>query len=160
MSEVVEMKELLTYIVENLVSEPDAIAITERCDGDNVTSRCAVVAPEIWVALSVARSHRKGNPHTHESGRQSREQAQRSIFSTEPARIAPKVNHFRNGKPVPSGAGFFEKIAAARRFFFSAIKREKANCVMITSSVRCFRCRSATGACASFSQPFSGQISD
>ena len=34
---VVEMKELLTYIVKNLVSEPDAIAITEEIDGDNVT---------------------------------------------------------------------------------------------------------------------------
>ena len=31
------MKELLTYIVKNLVSEPDAIAITEEIDGDNVT---------------------------------------------------------------------------------------------------------------------------
>ena len=30
------MKELLTYIVKNLVSEPDAIAITEEIDGDNV----------------------------------------------------------------------------------------------------------------------------
>ena len=30
------MKELLTYIVKNLVSEPDAIAITEESDGDNV----------------------------------------------------------------------------------------------------------------------------
>ena len=37
MSEVVEMKELLSYIVKNLVSEPDAIAITEEIDGDNVT---------------------------------------------------------------------------------------------------------------------------
>lgn len=37
LSEVVEMKELLTYIVKNLVSEPDAIAITEEIDGDNVT---------------------------------------------------------------------------------------------------------------------------
>ena len=31
------MKELLAYIVKNLVSEPDAIAITEEIDGDNVT---------------------------------------------------------------------------------------------------------------------------
>lgn len=30
------MKELLTYIVKNLVTEPDAIAITETLDGDNV----------------------------------------------------------------------------------------------------------------------------
>ena len=36
MSEVVEMKELLTYIVENLVSDPAAIAITEEIDGDNI----------------------------------------------------------------------------------------------------------------------------
>ena len=28
------MKELLAYIVKNLVSEPDAIAITEEIDGD------------------------------------------------------------------------------------------------------------------------------
>lgn len=45
MSEVVEMKELLTYIVKNLVSEPDAIAITEEVDGDNVTFSLRV-APE------------------------------------------------------------------------------------------------------------------
>ena len=31
------MKELLTYIVENLVSDPAAIAITEEIDGDNIT---------------------------------------------------------------------------------------------------------------------------
>ena len=31
------MKELLAYIVKNLVSEPDAIAITEEIDGDNIT---------------------------------------------------------------------------------------------------------------------------
>ncbi len=31
------MKELLTYVVKNLVSEPDAIAITEEIDGDNIT---------------------------------------------------------------------------------------------------------------------------
>ena len=37
LSEVVEMKELLTYIVENLVSDPAAIAITEEIDGDNIT---------------------------------------------------------------------------------------------------------------------------
>ena len=37
LSEANEMKELLTYIVKNLVSEPDAIAITEEIDGDNVT---------------------------------------------------------------------------------------------------------------------------
>lgn len=37
MSEVMEMKELLTYIVASLVSEPDAISITESTDGDEVT---------------------------------------------------------------------------------------------------------------------------
>lgn len=31
------MKELLTYIVKNLVTEPDAIAITESAQGDEVT---------------------------------------------------------------------------------------------------------------------------
>lgn len=30
------MKELLTYIVKNLVTEPDAIAITETIEGDEV----------------------------------------------------------------------------------------------------------------------------
>ena len=30
-------QELLTYIVENLVSDPAAIAITEEIDGDNIT---------------------------------------------------------------------------------------------------------------------------
>ncbi len=37
MSEVMDMKELLTYIVANLVSEPDAISITESAEGDEVT---------------------------------------------------------------------------------------------------------------------------
>ncbi len=32
-----DMKELLTYIVANLVSEPDAISITESVQGDEVT---------------------------------------------------------------------------------------------------------------------------
>ena len=32
-----DMKELLTYIVANLVSEPDAISITESAEGDEVT---------------------------------------------------------------------------------------------------------------------------
>jgi len=31
------MKELLAYIVRNLVSEPDEVVITEELDGDNVT---------------------------------------------------------------------------------------------------------------------------
>ena len=51
------MKELLTYIVKNLVSEPDAIAITEEIDGDNVTYSL----PGIWAASSAgtAASQRK-----------------------------------------------------------------------------------------------------
>ena len=32
--EVVDMKELLTYIVANLVSDPDAISIEEKVNGD------------------------------------------------------------------------------------------------------------------------------
>ena len=40
MSEVVEMKELLTYIVENLVSDPAAIAITEEIDGEIGRASC------------------------------------------------------------------------------------------------------------------------
>lgn len=31
------MKELLTYIVSNLVTEPDAISITETVNGDEIT---------------------------------------------------------------------------------------------------------------------------
>ena len=40
-----EMKELLTYIVANLVSQPDAISITESIEGDEVTYALHV-APE------------------------------------------------------------------------------------------------------------------
>ncbi len=40
-----DMKELLTYIVANLVSEPDAISITESIEGDEVTYALHV-APE------------------------------------------------------------------------------------------------------------------
>ncbi len=39
------MKELLTYIVANLVSDPDAISITESIEGDEVTYALHV-APE------------------------------------------------------------------------------------------------------------------
>ncbi|MBS5143915.1 MAG: KH domain-containing protein [Butyricicoccus pullicaecorum] len=39
------MKELLTYIVANLVSQPDAISITESIEGDEVTYALHV-APE------------------------------------------------------------------------------------------------------------------
>lgn len=41
------MKELLTYIVENLVSEPDAIVITEEIDGDNVTFSLRVASVDM-----------------------------------------------------------------------------------------------------------------
>ena len=41
------MKELLTYIVKNLVSEPDAIAITEEIDGENVTFSLRVAAGDM-----------------------------------------------------------------------------------------------------------------
>lgn len=40
-----DMKELLTYIVANLVSQPDAISITEAIEGDEVTYALHV-APE------------------------------------------------------------------------------------------------------------------
>jgi hypothetical protein len=39
------MKELLTYIVKNLVNEPDAIAITETIQGDEVVYELRV-APD------------------------------------------------------------------------------------------------------------------
>ncbi len=46
MSEVIiDMKELLTYIVANLVSDPDAISIEESVQGDEVTYSLRV-APE------------------------------------------------------------------------------------------------------------------
>lgn len=46
MSEVIiDMKELLTYIVANLVSDPAAISITESVEGDEVTYSLRV-APE------------------------------------------------------------------------------------------------------------------
>ena len=46
MSEVIiDMKELLTYIVANLVSDPDAISIEESVEGDEVTYFLRV-APE------------------------------------------------------------------------------------------------------------------
>lgn len=39
------MKELLTYIVQNLVSNPDSIAITESAQGDEIVYELRV-APE------------------------------------------------------------------------------------------------------------------
>ena len=47
MSEVMDMKELLTYIVANLVSEPDAISITESAEGDEVTFSLHVVPDDM-----------------------------------------------------------------------------------------------------------------
>ena len=41
------MKELLTYIVENLVSDPAAIAITEEIDGDNITYSLRVASGDM-----------------------------------------------------------------------------------------------------------------
>lgn len=41
------MKELLTYIVKNLVTEPDAIAITETSEGDNVTFELRVAQADM-----------------------------------------------------------------------------------------------------------------
>ena len=39
------MKELLTYIVQNLVSDPDSVAITENAQGDEIVYELRV-APE------------------------------------------------------------------------------------------------------------------
>ena len=84
------MKELLAYIVENLVSDPAAIAITEEIDGDNITYSLRVAPGDMGSRYRSPRPHRKGNPHTHESGRHRETSASQLIFSTEPARIAPK----------------------------------------------------------------------
>ena len=78
MSEVVEMKELLTYIVENLVSDPAAIAITEEIDGDNITYSLRVAPGDMGRVIG-----RHGQAIARTS-------ASQLIFSTEPARIAPK----------------------------------------------------------------------
>ena len=85
------MKELLTYIVENLVSDPAAIAITEEI-----------------------------NSRTHESGWQSLEQARHSLYSRLSLRGSRRsVNHFNlNEEPVPSGAGFFRKSPQRGDFLF------------------------------------------
>ena len=72
------MKELLTYIVENLVSDPAAIAITEEIDGDNITYSLRVAPGDMGRVIGRHGRIAKGNPHTHESGRQSREQARHS----------------------------------------------------------------------------------
>lgn len=58
-SEVVEMKELLTYIVENLVSDPAAIAITEEIDGDNITYYAACSTGRYGSRYRSPRPHRK-----------------------------------------------------------------------------------------------------
>lgn len=41
------MKELLTYIVKNLVTEPDSIAITETSEGDTVTFELRVAQADM-----------------------------------------------------------------------------------------------------------------
>ncbi len=41
------MKELLTYIIENLVTEPSAIAITETIDDDNVVYELRVASGDM-----------------------------------------------------------------------------------------------------------------
>ena len=41
------MKELLTYIVANLVSEPDAISIEEKVEGDEITYELRVAADDM-----------------------------------------------------------------------------------------------------------------
>ena len=41
------MKELLTYIVANLVSEPDAISIEEKVEGDEITFELRVAADDM-----------------------------------------------------------------------------------------------------------------
>ncbi|MCB6365295.1 KH domain-containing protein [Intestinibacillus massiliensis] len=41
------MKELLTYIVKNLVTEPDAIAITETIEGDEVVYELRVAQADM-----------------------------------------------------------------------------------------------------------------
>ena len=45
--EVVDMKELLTYIVANLVSEPDAVSIEEKANGDEITYELRVAADDM-----------------------------------------------------------------------------------------------------------------
>ncbi len=45
--EVVDMKELLTYIVANLVSDPDAISIEEKVNGDEITYELRVAADDM-----------------------------------------------------------------------------------------------------------------
>jgi hypothetical protein len=41
------MKELLTYIAANLVSDPDAISINEKVDGDEITYELHVAADDM-----------------------------------------------------------------------------------------------------------------
>lgn len=45
MNEVINMKELLTYIVANLVSDPSAVSITETVQEDEITYELRV-APD------------------------------------------------------------------------------------------------------------------
>ncbi len=41
------MKDLLTYIVSNLVTEPDSIAITETVNGDEITFELRVAQADM-----------------------------------------------------------------------------------------------------------------
>lgn len=41
------MKELLTYIVMNLVNEPDAVSITEVANGDEITFQLRVAQSDM-----------------------------------------------------------------------------------------------------------------
>ena len=84
------MKELLTYIVENLVSDPAAIAITEEIDGDNITYSLRVAPGDM--GRVIGRHGRIAKEIRTLMKRQAiaRTSASQLIFSTEPARIAPK----------------------------------------------------------------------
>ena len=69
MSEVIiDMKELLTYIVANLVSDPEAISIEESVQGDEVTYSLRVAPEDMGLCHRPSWPNRQGNPHAHESG--------------------------------------------------------------------------------------------
>ena len=72
------MKELLTYIVKNLVSEPDAIAITEEIDGDNVTFSLRVAPGDMGRVIG---RHGRIAKEIRTLMRQSRKQARDSRYS-------------------------------------------------------------------------------
>ncbi len=45
--EVVDMKELLTYIVANLVAEPEAVSVEEKVSGDEIIYELRVAADDM-----------------------------------------------------------------------------------------------------------------